>query len=134
MADSPSYEHEGRNPTPLVPPKGYKGMSFHHWVERIDYDGRSCGLEVYQWQPGVQKWCYPNQYACGLDKDLVNYRWVALCPIPPFKQEVQEVQEIIQRLRNSFAEDSADTPGLLTSEEFAKISLMFAENIAPRSA
>ncbi len=134
MADSPKCDHSGRDPNPLQPPQRYKGMAFHHWVERIDYDGRACGLEVYQWQPGVQKWCYPNQYACGQDKELVHYRWVALCPIPPFKEEVADVQKIIERLRQSFAEGSTDAPGVLTREEFAMISMMFAENIAPRSA
>ncbi|WJJ54953.1 hypothetical protein [Xanthomonas phage RTH11] len=132
MAKS-QYLHAGHNPNPLLPPMKYRQMGYSHWVERIDYDGRSCGLEVYQWQAHAGKWCRPNEYASGRDLDLVNYRWVALCPNPPFKEEVEEVQQIIQRLRLSFAEDTPDTPGLLTREEFDKISLMFAENIVPRS-
>lgn len=126
-------DHSGRDPTPLKPPKRYLKYGYHHWVERIDYDGRSQGLEVYQWQSGVQKWCRPNEYASGRDVDLVYYRWVALCPTPPFKEEVEDVQKIIERVRLSFAEDTSDTPGLLTRAEFSKISMMFAENIVPRS-
>lgn len=127
------YPHAGRDPTPLLPPMRYRNFAYCHWVQAVDYDGRGQGLEVYQWQASAKKWCRPNEYDTGRDLDLVGYRWVALCPAPPFKEEVQDVQKIIQRVRLSFAEDTTDTPGLLTLEEFDKIALIITENIVPRS-
>lgn len=81
---------------PLVPPGRHAHGSDCHWVERIDYDGRACGLEVYQWQPGVKAWCLPNQHATGIALELRDYRWVSVCPLPMFDSEVEDLK---QRLR-----------------------------------
>lgn len=83
---------------PLLPPKSQMGYANHHWVRRIDFDGRPCGLEVYQWQPSAQKWCLPNEYACNRDKDLAGYSYVALCPTPPFAEEVEIVRQIVGKI------------------------------------
>lgn len=79
---------------PLGPPPGhhiqYAGC---HWVRRMDYDGHPGGLEVYQWQPGAQKWCRVNEYAQDRDLELLGYVYVALCPMPPFEEEVEEARK-----------------------------------------
>lgn len=123
-------DHSGRDPKPMRPPKRYLKFGYCHWVQRIDYDGRPQGLEVYQWQASAQKWCRPNEYSSGRDIDLIHYEWVALCPTPPFKHEVQDVQAILAKLRVSV--ESGDSHHRISRADFEKVALMFAENIVPR--
>lgn len=94
--------HAGRDDTPLQPPRRHLHRAGWHFVERIDYDGRTCGLEVYQWQPQAQKWCRPNEYASNRDIDLVNYRWVAECHLPLFPDEIEPVQAVLEDMRQRF--------------------------------
>lgn len=103
MSDLEKMLKHGYAPsTEPVPPSYHVGMAGHHWVERIDYDGRSCGLEVYQWQPSVKKWCRPNEYAQDRDVDLTGYRYVAVCPTPMFEEEAEEVKKIFDDLQLRF--------------------------------
>ena len=83
---------------PLLPPASEQPYARHHWVERVDYDGHGCGLEVYQWQPHARKWCLPNRYAQGdiSDVELKGYRYVAICPTPPFAEEVEEARKLLK--------------------------------------
>ena len=96
---------------PLLPPLKEQGYARHHWVERIDYDGRGCGLEVYQWQPHARMWCLPNRYAQGdfSNTDLKGYRYVAICPTPPFEEEVEVVHKLLKEFgKNLRPEQKAD--------------------------
>lgn len=92
---------------PLLPPLREQARANHHWVERIDYDGRACGLEVYQWQPHARKWCLPNCFAQGgsSDKDLKGYRYVAICPTPPYPEEVTVVQKLLKQFGKNLKPD-----------------------------
>lgn len=99
-----SIKDNGRVVTPpkgLVPPGKERFYAKHHWVTRVDVDGRTCGLEVYQWQPGTQRWCRPNEYASERDLELEGYRYIAVCPTPPFEQELAVFDEILNELRTT---------------------------------
>ncbi len=100
--------------TPLVPPKRFLRFAYNHWVQRLDYDGHACGLEVYQWQPNAQKWCLPNQYACGSDKDLCGYVWMGICPTPAHTQETDEILALLKTIKNQ--------NDVICPEQLAKIS------------
>lgn len=85
---------------PLVPPGRYSRLSGCHWVQWVNSDGQSQGLEVYQWQPQAQKWCRVNQAGSGPEahRDLVGYQWIAVCPFPPFPNEVLATKSVLARL------------------------------------
>lgn len=108
----------------MVPPKSHIHRGGVHWVERIDYDGRSQGLEVYQWQPSAQKWCRINEYDTGGDLELVNYRWVAVCPMPVFKEEYLEVKATLEKIRDGKE---------VTAGEMGQFVHIFHEQVFPRS-
>ena len=84
---------------PLLPPSHELRYAGIHWVERMDYDGRGTGLEVWQWQPETQKWCRPNDYARGNDHELKGYRYVAVCPMPMFPDELKSVEKIVKLIK-----------------------------------
>lgn len=113
----------GRGSAPLVPPKHHFYRAGHHWVQKIDYDGRGLGLEVYQWQPASQKWCRPNEYACGLDRELVDYVWVAPCHMPLFPDEVEGVKAVLEdlTLRMTSGNEIPVTRATITAEQLATI-------------
>lgn len=91
--------HYGQSPTEMPRPAGFHvGHAGFHFLERIDYDGRPCGTEVYQWQPSAELWCRPNEYAQGRNLDLIGYRYVAACPLPPFADEVQAAGRALKKL------------------------------------
>lgn len=54
----------------------------HHWIDAVDFDGRSHGLIVLQWQPHVQRWCHSGDIATGRDFDAKGYLYVAPCVRP----------------------------------------------------
>jgi len=97
-----TLEH-GQAPTKKPVPRGFHiGYAGFHFLERIDYDGRPCGLEVYQWQPQAELWCRPNEYACGRDLELINYRYVAPCPLPRTEEQKQKLDAIFSDLALRF--------------------------------
>lgn len=77
-------------------------------MERVDYDGRATGLEVYQWQPQAKLWCRPNEYACGLDLELIGYRYVGPCKRPLFQQEKDDLKALILKLDTVFRSSGED--------------------------
>lgn len=91
--------------TPPAPPGYHFARAGFHFLQRIDYDGRSCGLEVYQWQPGAKLWCRPNEYSSGRDLDLIGYEYVAVCPTPPFVDELESVKRVLSHLKHNVPED-----------------------------
>lgn len=126
------YPHEGRDPIPLQPPKRHCKNAGIHWVEQVDYDGRGCGLEVWQWQPGIQKWCRPNDYARNNDRDLIHYRWIAVCPTPAFKEEVEEVRAILRSHMRQYRAGSENDHVTLTGKEFLTLYTHFFDHLAAR--
>lgn len=116
------------DPQPLVPPTAYhESRSQCHWVTRIDFDGRETGLEVWQWQPQARKWCRPNQYACGMDDLLVGYKWVAVCPTPPFADEVEAVKAIIAECDAEINDD--DESFLISKKDYRTLRRMLYEQV-----
>lgn len=117
------YEHAGRDPRPLVPPGRHVGMAGCHWVAHVDCDGRSLGsLEVYQWQPFAKKWCRPNEHASDRNLDLVNYRWVAPCPLPVTAPEFNEVKATLTKIKNGEK---------VSPEQMEQLMLIFHEQVFP---
>lgn len=77
------YQREAKENTEyLQPPRRAAFMAGHHWVEGRDFDGRSTGLVVLQWQPGVGAWCHSNNYATGNDLYLEANHWRYVCEAP----------------------------------------------------
>lgn len=70
-----------RRPEPK-PPGNHIADAGHHWLDEIDFDGRSCGLRVMQWQPGVKRWCVSGDCATGRDVDTRGWQYIANCPTP----------------------------------------------------
>lgn len=65
-----------------IPPGCHKNYAGHHWLERIDIDGRRCGLTVLQWNPKAQKWTFSNMVATDSYIDTRGWVYVAECPLP----------------------------------------------------
>jgi hypothetical protein len=86
-----------------VPPGFHTGHAGFHYLQRIDYDGRPCGLEIYQWQPTAKLWCRPNEYARGRDLELIGYRYVATCPTPPFAEELESAERMLKYLKGKIS-------------------------------
>lgn len=90
-----------------APPGRHSAYAGCHWLQRIDYDGRPCGLEVYQWQPNAKRWCRPNEYAQDRNVSLQGYEYVAACPTPAFPDELKAVERAMEFLKGtSFAEEA----------------------------
>lgn len=129
-----SIEH-GRAPSTMpVPPSYHIGMAGVHWMERIDYDGRPCGLEVYQWQPSEKLWCRPNEYSSGRDLELIGYRYVAPCPTPMFDEEAKEVKKIFDDLQQRFTSGNQVpvTRATLGLEQYEKLRRLHYDYVGIR--
>lgn len=85
-----------------VPPGYLSQYAGYHWLRRIDFDGRPDGLYVFQWQPQAQLWCRPNEYACGLDLDLIGYEYLSPCPLPLDVEEKDELRKVMDDLELRF--------------------------------
>lgn len=135
MSDLQKMIKHGYAPTEMpVPPSYHVGRAGCHWMERIDYDGRPCGLEVYQWQPGAKKWCLPNQYAQDRDLELIGYRYVAPCPTPMFEQEAEEVKEIFDDLELRFVSGNSVpvTKASIDQKQYEKLRRLFYDYVGIR--
>ncbi len=87
------------NPVPLLKHIKAAGM---HWLEAFDSDGHAGGLEVFQWQPGVQKWCRPNHYATpGNEVNMSRYVYVGPCMLPVEPADRERLKAMIQELDGS---------------------------------
>lgn len=89
-------------PKVLVPPGREIGYANCHWVKASGQYGHN-EMEIWQWQPGVKKWCRPNEHASGRDHDLIDYTYVARCPLPPFREELDEFMVVVEKLRSGIA-------------------------------
>ena len=69
--------------------------SGHHWLRNTFGD-----LIAMQWQPGVMKWCYSGQYASLADVDTKGWEYIAPCPMPLLSDEVAQVRNIWNHVRN----------------------------------
>lgn len=122
-----SEELDQRKPM-LLPPASYLGYAHTHWVESDLFGG---GLELWQWQPGAQLWCRPNQYACGLDFDLKGYRWQGLCPPLPSSDEYESVAALIRRkMEEAAGSDGAPKDVILSHAEIREISSIFFDSMS----
>jgi len=59
-----------------VPPGILITEAGHHWLDEIDYDGRSQGFIVLQWQPDAKKWCKSGDIATGRNVDTSGWKYV----------------------------------------------------------
>lgn len=71
-----------RKPVEPVPPNEYLKRSDHHWLEVLDTDGHSFGLQVVQWNPGARRWTHSGAYGSGIYLNTECWRYVAHCPLP----------------------------------------------------
>lgn len=95
-----------------APPGVHYAEAGHHWLDTLDFDGRSHGLVVLQWQPGMKKWCASGDIATGRDVDTRGWQYVAPCPTPSripgagepgsFLQKSQAKVHELQRLMANF--------------------------------
>ncbi len=86
---------------PVPPPKHIRHAGTH-WLERSDTDGHTQGLEVFQWQPVVQRWCRPNQYATlHGDVELNNYVYIGPVSLPLEGERRDEVIAILAQMQQS---------------------------------
>jgi len=112
---------------PPVPPGRHIGFAGFHFLQRVDYDGRTQGLEVYQWQPTAKKWCRCNEYASDRDLDLADYVYEAPCPIPITLGEVKGQADLID---SQFVAASAFLSETFV-EEWKTLYGLLKENILP---
>jgi hypothetical protein len=65
-----------------APPGAHITEAGHHWLEEIDFDGRSMGVRVLQWQPHAKRWCHSGDVAAGLNLDIRGWRYLEPCRQP----------------------------------------------------
>lgn len=80
----------------LCPPGRMFFQAGHHWIEEFDFDGRSMGVKVLQWQPGSKRWCHSNMYATGNDKEIqaLYSRWICEAPMPDIENDLEVLKNI----------------------------------------
>jgi hypothetical protein len=71
-----------RDPVEPTPPNEYLKRSDHHWLEVLDIDGHSSGLQVVQWNPSAQRWSHSGAYGTGLYLNTEYWKYVTYCPLP----------------------------------------------------
>lgn len=116
------------NEEPLVPPIKHLHKAECHWVEQIDLDGRTMGLDVWRWQPGIRQWCRPNAYGTGEGVDLKGYRWVSVCPAPLFEQENQDIKNLFHKYNNLRKDDCVP----ISVSDYEMLRSYFYEQIIER--
>lgn len=77
-----------RKPVEPVPPNEYLKRSDHHWLEVLDIDGHSFGLQVVQWNPGARRWTHSGNFGTGIYLNTECWRYVAHCPLPGTEESV----------------------------------------------
>lgn len=85
-------------PVELMPPGREVGMANAHWVRRKG--ALTEDMEIWQWQPGVKQWCRPSEIATGRNHVLNDYEYVARCPTPPFRAELEMFSNTLKQLRD----------------------------------
>lgn len=77
-----------------TPGSFHQRIAGHHWLEMFDFDGRSGGVVVLQWNPGAQRWSHSGLVATGHYIDTSNYKYVKPCLLPEdIKSLVNEIKE-----------------------------------------
>jgi hypothetical protein len=102
-------------------------MAGFHFLQRVDFDGRTCGLEVYQWQPNAKKWCRCNEYASDRDLVLEDYVYDSPCPLPISLRDLKEKGDYLDGLftaAGAFLSESF-------IEEWKAYQTLVKENILP---
>ena len=110
---------------PLLPPRKHINKAECHWVQQIDFDGRSMGYDIWRWQPVARKWCRPNEYSTGVGDELKGYRWVAVCPQPMFREETEDIKKMFERVGKQTTGDCVT----ISKSDFEMLRLFFYENI-----
>lgn len=97
----------------------------YHWLQRMDPDGLpGAAIQIFQWQPGVQRWCEPGDVATGRDLELLNYVYVGPCPLPPPDHENEQLLTLVKALNSRFrsANGAYVQRTHITSDEWNRIN------------
>ncbi len=107
--------------TPLLPPKAAQRFAGHHWVTRLDYDGRRTHMEVFQWQPSARTWARPGYVATGENNLLNGYVYIGSCPTPMFEEDAVLFRQVMDKVKKSKK---------LTPDEFSILRVGVADYMA----
>lgn len=77
-----------------VPPNKFLKRSDHHWLEVLDTDGHSFGLQVAQWNPGARRWTRSGEYGTDMFLSTEGWKYVAYCPTPDSASSKSSSKEI----------------------------------------